>query len=217
MPAKRIYNYCELDKEIKRILDEGDSWDIDYLSTKYKIPKSSIYQERNKLGFMSKSIKHFMAYTEKEKKIISKNLEFKNSTIVKKLAKEGFKRTENSIRLYKNRNRLTRYGNELSIEEVAEGLGVSTETIRRYISKGQLKIKKIESASGSNPFSIKITYPNLRDFIIKYCSSLDLRKILSIDWFIDVVADRGRGSYRERGSYKRGDSSGAIVTPIGNP
>ena len=191
MPPKLIYNYTEIDKEIRRILDEGDSWNIKLLSEKYKIPNHAIYNRRVKLGFIPRNVKFSFAYSQKEEEIVNKNLEFKNCTIVNRLAEAGFKRSVSSVVRYKYRNRLTRYGtNGLSVEDVAEGLGIDRTTVIRYMENNKLKSKKIESAAGSNPYTRKTTYNDLRNFIIKYANYIDFSKIPCKDWFIDVVAGK---------------------------
>jgi hypothetical protein len=131
-----------------------------------------------------------LPWSEPELEILARYAWMSDERLRLKLKAAGYARTATAIQLKLRRMAFKKDGSFYSANSLAQGLGIDPHAVTRWISKGHLKatLRGTARADSQNGDIYLIREKDLRRFILKHPSEIDLRKVDQL-WFLDVVTN----------------------------
>lgn len=154
---------------------------------------SQLFRRAAELGLISR--RERFRWTEEELRVVEASSHLSLETIQRRLegvTPLGFKRTRSAIahQIHANRFRTNLQG--LNFERLSEALGISIDTLRRYVSQKLIRGKKIPSIdqhkNREECDGVIWFFPNYEVlmFILRYPGLIDLRRV-NQSWFMSLM------------------------------
>jgi hypothetical protein len=182
------YNYSEeVDAALKKIYARGDKKrSLEKLSLKMGIPVESLKQEAGRLGLVL-PYKQRPWNNPEENKIVERNIHHSCQYIWERLKKAGYGRSITGVRRHVDHLKLKASADLMTTFQLAEAMGVTDATVRRWIARGLLRAQvkdNLSEVDTSHGYLIRRRWA--RDFIRENPLAFDMKKADQL-WLLDIV------------------------------
>lgn len=154
------------------------------------------------MNVMRYQVKRYVKWSEEEQRILERNAHLSCQAIQRRLKKAGYERSVTAIRDRIALNNLRQDTPYFCQKQLAEFLGVSAQTVRRWMQEGLVKSQRKQTEHPADP---RLIHRNeVLRFIKRYPGSIDLSKVDQL-WFLDVIfegriGDNAEAILREKAS-----------------
>ncbi len=157
------------------------------LAQKFNMPPWQVSRRAREIGAYEPRIKE-PRWSKKELMMLERHAHKHPENIWNHFKRNGFTRSVTGIIIKRKRMRLIKNLEGYTGRQVAEGFGIDSHCVKRWIKDGLLKAKKRETKrtelQGGDIYYIRDK--DIRQFIIESIGLIDLRKVDKF-WFIDVL------------------------------
>ena len=157
------------------------------LAKKVGMPQWALKKRARDLGLARTKELH---WSERELEILARYAWMSDERIRLKLKAAGFVRSVTGIHLKLKRMGFKHDGNFYSANSLAQGLGIDSHAVTRWIRSGHLKAKLRGTArtEQQNGDIYLIHEKDVRQFILAHPTDIDLRKVDQL-WFLDLITN----------------------------
>lgn len=165
----------------------GKSPVVRQLAQRFNIPPWQVSRRAREIEAYEPKIKE-PRWNKKELMMLERHAHKHPENIWQHFKRNGFDRSVTGIIIKRKRMRLMKNLEGYTGKQVAEGLGMESHCITRWVREGLLRVKRRETKrteiQGGDIYYIK--EKDIKEFIMENIGLIDIRKVDKF-WFVDVM------------------------------